>query len=78
MGKTLYNFWNIKNIYRQVISNLPVLEMAIAATFQINNAKLYVPVVVLSVNYNIRFLENIMQEFKRTISRNEYGSEITT
>ena len=30
-----------------------------AATFQINNAKLYVPVVILSVNYNIRFLENI-------------------
>ena len=29
------------------------------ATFQINNAKLYVPVVTLSINNNIKFLENI-------------------
>ena len=28
------------------------------ATFQINNAKLYVPAVALSINDNIRFLEN--------------------
>ena len=27
-------------------------------TFQINNAKLYVPVVTLSINDNIKFLEN--------------------
>ena len=38
------------------------------ATFQINNAKLYVPVVTLSINDNIKFLENIKQGFKRTIS----------
>ena len=30
-------------------------------TFQINNAKLYVPVVTLSINENIKFLENIKQ-----------------
>ena len=29
------------------------------ATFQINNAKLYVHVVHLSINDNIKFLENI-------------------
>ena len=29
------------------------------ATFQINNAKIYVPVVPLSINDNIKFLENI-------------------
>ena len=28
-------------------------------TFQINNAKFYVPVVTLSINDNIKFLENI-------------------
>ena len=37
-------------------------------TFQINNAKLYVPVVTLSINNNIKFLENIKQGLKRTIS----------
>ena len=31
------------------------------ATFKINNAKPYVSVVTLSVNYNITFLENIKQ-----------------
>ena len=41
------------------------------ATFQINNAKLYVPVVTLSINDNIKFLENIKQGFKRTISWNK-------
>ena len=47
------------------------------ATFQINNAKLYVPVVTLFINDNIKFLENIKQGFKRTIFWNKYRSEIT-
>ena len=47
----------------------------IGATFQIHNAKLYVPVVTLSINDNIKFLENIKQEFKSTISWNKYTSE---
>ena len=46
--------------------------------FQINNARLYVPVVTLSINDNIRFLENIKQGFKGTISWNKYRSETTT
>ena len=45
------------------------------ATFQINNAKPYVPVVTLSINNSIKFLENIMQEFKRASSWNKYRSE---
>ena len=48
------------------------------ATFQINNAKFYVPVVTLSINDNIKFLENIKQGFKRTISWNKYRYEIST
>ena len=36
------------------------------ATFQINNAKLYVPVITLFINGDIKFLENIKQGFKRT------------
>ena len=38
------------------------------AAFQINNAKACVPVITLSVNDNIKFLENIKQGIKRTIS----------
>ena len=48
------------------------------ATFQINNAILYVPVVTMSINDNIKFLEYIKQSFKRTISWKKYKSEITT
>ena len=44
----------------------------------ITSTKRYVPIVTLSVNDNIRFLENIKQGFKRTISWNKYRSEITT
>ena len=39
-----------------------------SAKFQINKGKLYVPVVNLSIKDNIKFLENIKQGFKRTIS----------
>ena len=63
-------------------ANSPVLDVAAmqttGATFQINNGKFYVPVVTLSINDNIKFLENIKQEFKRTISWNKYRSEIIT
>ena len=46
-------------------------------TFQINKAKLYFPVVTFSINDNIKFLENIKQLSKRTISWHKYKSEIT-
>ena len=48
------------------------------ATFQTNNAKLYVPVVTLSINSDIKILENIKQGFKRITYWNNYRSEITT
>ena len=38
-----------------------------SATFEINNAKHYVPVVTLSINDNIEFLENVKQGFSITI-----------
>ena len=47
-----------------------------ATTFQINHAKLFVPIVTLSINDNINFLENIKQGFNRTVSWNKYRSEI--
>ena len=36
-----------------------------SAIFQINSAKLYVPVVTLFINDNINFWENIKQGFKK-------------
>ena len=46
--------------------------------FIITSTKLYVPVVTLSINDNIKLLENIKQVLKRTIFWNKYRSEIAT
>ena len=60
----------------------PTEKEVVAATtggkFQINSARLHVPVVTLSVNDNNKLLQNIRQGSKRTISCNKYRSEITT
>ena len=45
-----------------------VTSQTTGETFQINNAKPYTPVVAFSINDNIKFLENLKQGFKRTIS----------
>ena len=47
-------------------------------TVKINHAKFYVPIVTLSINGNIKFLENIKQGLKRTTSWKKHESEITT
>ena len=59
---------------------VPAIEatQTTGATFEINNEKLYVPFVTLSINDNIKFLENKKQGFKRKNSRNKYRSEIAT
>ena len=70
MFKRLHNFWNIKT--PEVSANPAVnpatdrvpLTQATKAIFQINNAKLHVPVVTLSINGNIKFSENIKQDWK--------------
>ena len=49
---------------------------AMEATFQKNNPKLCVPVVTLSINNNIKFLEHLKQGFGRAISWSKYRSEI--
>ena len=50
-------------------TNPPVQEVAAiqtaGPTVQINNVKLYVPVVTLSVNDNIIFLENVKEDLKK-------------
>ena len=44
----------------------------------ITSTKLFVTVVTLSINDNVKFLENVKREFKRTISWNRYISENIT
>ena len=72
----------ISRTSREVPNTNPVtygVEIATnSGTFQINNAKLYVPVVTFSINDNIIFLENIKQGFKRTIPWKKYRSKIIT
>ena len=47
-------------------------------TFKITNAKLYVPVVTLSTQDNVKLLKQPESDFKRTINRSKYQSKITT
>ena len=49
-----------------------------SVNFEINSTKLYVPVLIFSINDNVKLLENIKQGFKITIFWNKYRSEITT
>ena len=85
MIKRIYNICNISNnifiskdisIAGNPRANPPVpAEAAIQitrATFPINNAKLFVSV------YNIKFLENVNQGFKKIISWKKYRSKIKT
>ena len=47
------------------------------ATFKIKSSKLYIPVVTLSINGDIKFLEHLKKGFKRTISWKLNRSEVT-
>ena len=67
--------YSVSDIFRIILEIAPTKS---SATFQINSVKPFVPVVILSIKDNIKFLENIEQGFKRTISWNKYRSEITT
>ena len=47
------------------------------ATFQITDTKLYVPVVTLSKENDIKLLQQLKSGFKRTIKWNKYRSQMT-
>ena len=47
------------------------------ATFQITETKLYVPVVTLSKENDIKLLEKLKSGFKKTIKWNKYRSQMT-
>ena len=73
----------VSRTFRAVDPNTdPVVYELVPATtraaFQINNGRFNVPNVTLSINDNIKFLENIKQGFKRATSWNKYRSKITT
>ena len=44
-------------------------------TFRINHTKLYVPVVTLSTQENMKLLKQIQSSFKRTINWNKYRAK---
>ena len=48
------------------------------ATLRINDCKLYIPVVTLSKDYEIKLLTNLKSGFKREIIWNKYRSQMTT
>ena len=53
-------------------------KTATSKLFQINNATLYILVVTLSINNNIRFFEHLKQGFRKIDSNNKYRSELRT
>ena len=68
--KKLCNICIIKNIREVPNADLVTYEVATqttSATFQINNAKPYAPVITLSINDDIKFLENINNNFLEQI-----------
>ena len=54
-----------------------VTSQTTSVTFQVNNAKLYILVVILSIDNDNKFLENIKQGLKIATSWNKHRSEIT-
>ena len=65
---------------RQVDAGPPVVRdnSPTGATLAINDCKLYIPVVTLSKEDEIKLLNNLKSGFKREIIWNKYGSQMTT
>ena len=57
--------------------NNPAIVAPSGATFKITDTKLYVPVVTLSKENDIKLLEQLKTGFTRTIKWNKYKSQIT-
>ena len=90
--KYLINFWRrldipLINCEVEIIltwtKNCVLTDMAVANNpptgleFQITDTKLYVPVVTLSNENNIKLLEKLKSRFKKTIKWNKYRSQMT-
>ena len=55
----------------------PAIVAQLGLEFQITDTKLYVPVVTLSKENDIKLLEQLKSGFKRTIKWNKYRSQMT-
>ena len=55
----------------------PAIVAPSGATFKITDTKLYVPVVTLSKENNMKLLEKLKSGFKRTVKWNKYRSQMT-
>ena len=58
-------------------SDNPAIAVPLGMEFQITDTKLYVPVVTLSKENDIKLLEQLKSGFKRTIKWNKYRSQMT-
>ena len=65
--KYLSNFWTSLDLRKDCVLIQHHNNIGSVA-FKITSIKLYVPVVTLTINDNIKFLENLRRGFKRTIS----------
>ena len=74
--------WNkkciITSIQREINLDGENTDAPTGATFAIDKCKLYVPVVTLSKDDEIKLLTNLKSEFKREIIWNKYRSQMTT
>ena len=55
----------------------PAIVAPTGLEFQITDAKLYVPVVTLSKENNIKLLEKLKSGFKKTVRWNKYRSQLS-
>ena len=91
-SKHLTNFWRTLNIplinceieliltwsKNYVLANMiSAITVPTGLEFQITDTKLYVPVVTLSKENDIKLLEQLKSGFKRTIKWNKYRSQMT-
>ena len=74
--------WNkncvITSLERRQVGTRPRNNAPTGATLAINDCKLYVPVVTLSKDDEIKLLTNLKSGFKREIIWNKYRSQMTT
>ena len=61
-----------------MVTNLCYSSATGETKFKITETKLYVPVVTLSTQDNVKLLKQLKSDFKRTINWNEYESNIKT
>ena len=71
--------WNLPSVEKRSKSCILVAGTVANQNpeFKITDTKLYVPIVTLSIQDNIKFLEQSESGFKRTFNWNEYLSKTT-